>query len=569
MARGNKKEDTLKVAEMLPPRGQVKVGKPGKIITSALRSKMAFPMSGMTTTGSGGNFYSPELSTDFLELPQTVDEQRNYYRFFYKYEPFVAQAIDQHTELPLSKIRIAMPAGARSRELAKKATRWIERWAKTSKLLRKLISITHEYHLIGESIVFCEDTSPEMPREIWETPLREVAVDGTLKETWTKRDEKDSSERALEWLNKHYKGWTAIRTLPPEQIQIESFPFTDKQLIELVPDSKTKAIIQKAQQGDPRAAEIAESMPNDVVQAILDGRNVPLNTDPQAGSFVFVMARKKCDYEEERGQSILQRCMRTLVFRDKVRQSLTSIASRHMTPYRLIYAEDMDDEQTDALREQVDLCLQDPDYSIITNFQVNWEEMGADQRLPDWSWVWDFTDRQLYAGLGVTESLLSGESSYSGDRINLEVINTRYMLYRELIQEMVEDYIFKPMCERMGFMEKDEDGNLVPLVPRISFTRLALRDNSDTFDALFNLYQKGSVDIDVILDLLNIDPETTKEKLERDLFTINDSTFNEALRGIYTRTGDMLAENSDAAEKIAANLGLAFERPKGEDEGRF
>ena len=1087
MARNNKSEDTRKVAEMLPPRGNVRVGKPGKIITSALRSKMAFPMSGLTTVGSGGNFYSPELSTDFLELPQTVDEQRNYYRFFYEHEPFVAQALDQHTELPLSKIRITVPAGAQNRDLAKKATRWIEKWAKTNHLLRKLISITHEYHLLGESIVFCEDTSPDMPREIWEVPLREVTEKGELKETWQKRDEEDASARALEWLEKHYKGWTAVRTLPPEQVMVESFPFTDKQLIELVPDSKTKAIVQKAQQGDPRAIEIVESMPEDVVEAIIHGRNVPLNTDPQAGSFVFIMARKKCDYES-RGKSILQRCLlpgtpiwvnrdgilqqvpveevndqtdlmlthkgrfrsctagsrkvdesitvldiegmqeplrltsdhevlrvrengddewveagkltpgdllleghiipevepvtridlvdwwngrsvvthkrgrcghaevsreirvveashagglhlvmeyendnrnrrqassgltrllewassllepvvmtqaqvavaagvtprdvrvytprlrnegllqtesrslgrgrgrqvtwfpadadalppirasftsavteidvtedfcyllgtwlgdgcvwtnkehvldthgigwslheetfrekvrgllescfpkaelqqgalvtkrghqgdlwiedpllarwfqeefgkgfegkhlpewvfglspahkrgilqgildadgwvkksgsclaislrnktlidqlhllassvgwqtqvqqkviqpctwkvrwenrfgsqekaysygkrkcwvlsccrsgdvrdwtaggvkhpgeqesqqnytwksrfqkgrltrkvrsvkplnyrglvysfgvaedeshvtnglvthnclRTLVFRDKIRQSLTSISSRHMTPYRLIYAEDMDDEQTEALREQVDLALQDPDYSIITNFQVNWEEMGADQRLPDWSWVWDFTDRQLYAGLGVTESLLSGESSYSGDRINLEVINTRYMLFRELIQEMVEDFIFQPMCERMGFMERGEDGNLVPLVPRISFTRLALRDNSDTFDALFNLYTKGSLDIDVILDLLNIDPEATKEKLERDLFGVNDSTFNEVTRGIATRAGDMLAENSDVVDKIAANLGLRYTKPKEEGVGRF
>ena len=44
-------------------------------------------------------------STDFLELPQSLDEQRNYYRFFYRSDPFVGQAIDLHTELPLSKLR--------------------------------------------------------------------------------------------------------------------------------------------------------------------------------------------------------------------------------------------------------------------------------------------------------------------------------------------------------------------------------------------------------------------------------------------------------------------------------
>ena len=201
---------------------------------------------------------------------------------------------------------------------------------------------------------------------------------------------------------------------------------------------------------------------------------------------MLYLARKKSQYEP-RGHSILERCIRTLVYRDKLRQAQTSIASRHMTPFRLVYAEDMDEHDTDALRDQVDLALQDPDYTIVTNFQVSWEEMGADQRLLELSSEYDLTDRQLYAGLGVTESLLSGESSYSGDRINLEVINTRYMLLREILQDFIEEYVFKPMCKRMGYIEEDADGNEKVLYPSLSFTRLGLRDNSETFDALFNL----------------------------------------------------------------------------------
>jgi hypothetical protein len=195
--------------------------------------------------------------------------------------------------------------------------------------------------------------------------------------------------------------------------------------------------------------------------------------------------------------------------------------------------------------------------------------MGADQRLPDWSWVFEMVDRRLYAGLGVTETLLSGESTYSGDRLHLEVINTRFMLFREVMKDLVEDHFFKPMCARMGFVEEDEDGNLQVIVPELSFTRLALRDNSETFDALFNLYQKGSLDIDIILDLLNIDPVATREKLERDLFTVNDATFNEVLRGVYSSVGQALADNSNVADKIAENLGLEYTKPAEEGGGRF
>jgi hypothetical protein len=527
------------------------------------RVKVAMTTSG-TQMGSGGNFYSPELSTDFLELPQSQDEQRNYFRFFYRTDPFVGQAVDLHTELPLSKIRLGIPR-AKNRDMAMASLRFCEKWAKRVGLLHRLIEILHEYNLLGEVFVFCEDNNPDMPKEVTHTRINEITKEGEAEVRYERRE--DADDRAYRWMKKNYKGWTAVRILPPEQVHMESFPFTNEKIISLVPDSKTRDVVERSAMQDPEAMRIVESMPEDVVNAIRDGKNIPLNTNAELGSFCYFMARKKSQYEP-RGHSMLERCLRILVYRDKLRQAQTSIASRHMTPIRLVYAEDMDMNDVEALREQVDLALQDPDYSIIANFQISWEEMGSDQRLLDLNGEYDMTDRQMYAGLGVTESLLSGESSYSGDRINLEVINTRYMLMREVLQEMVEENILKPMCKRMGFIEEDDDGEEVVVHPTLSFTRLGLRDNQDTFDSLFNLYQKGSIDIDIILELLNVDPESTKRKLERDMWTMNDSQFNEVLRGIYGEAGRMIAENSEVIEKIAENLGLNYEKPA-EEGGRF
>jgi intein/homing endonuclease len=1046
---------------------------------------------------SSGNFYSPELSTDFLELPQSLNEQWNYYRFFYNNEPFVGQALDLHTELPLSKVRLGRPK-ANDRRMADASLRFCERWIKRIGLLQRLLEIIHDYFLIGEVYIFCEDANPDMPQGVRQKVVRRVEADGTLTETWVDRD--DANERAVQWMKKNYVGWTNIRTIPPEQVHLQTFPFTDEILVDLIPDSKSRHLLEMADQGDKYAARVVESMDPVVVEALRKGENVPLSTDPDGGSFVHYMANKKSQYEP-RGHSILQRCLlpgtlmtvcrdgvvrqvpveevdtstdlllthrgrfrratagsrpvqervvvlhvegverppaltvdhevlllredgteswvpagevregdvvreshvvpdvtpiaeidlaewwrgrtiqtprrfrenekeigfrdreirvvdledgpdgltitfehnnddagqieavegmrrflnwlkgldepteasyeeisavtgvparrlrnyahalrkeaglrsetrslgrgkgrrttwwpphpetqvpretrydtlsssvsrikvdedfcyllgtwlgdgnvwtadeqflnthsiawttgngdleqeikaeemrlaaaclgnqcedghlfgdnpdadafriedpllarwfmdefghsaqskriprwvfdlddarvlallrglldtdgcllveeggasmvrfemdnrnlldqvhllcnrlgiktrvknytrsarswdrrwetgsgtqqktycyeakeysnlyatrhadvrlwaegsvkgskvkwvekthpnatrtrfvngwltrkiegvalvpyegpvysfdveedeshvtndivthnclRTLVYADKLRQAQTSIASRHMTPIRLVYAEDMDEENTEALRDQIDLALQDPDYTIVTNFQVTWEEMNSNGRLLELASEYDLIARQLYAGLGVTETLLNGESSYSGDRINLEVINTRYMLLRENVQRLVEEYFLKPMCRRMGFVEEDEDGQLEVIYPRLSFTRLALRDNQDTFDALFNLYQKGSLDIETILDLLNIDPVVVRERLEADFGTFNDSQFNEVLRSAYGRVGDQLVEGSDIVQKIAEILGLEYKRP--EEPGRF
>lgn len=1088
MARNNHPDDTVKVRDLPASRKGVQVGKPRKITTTSGFHKTAYPATGSTMGGSGGNFYSPELSTDFLELPQSLDERRSFYRFFYDNHPYIGQAIDLHVDLPLSKVRLAMPV-ARNRELAERSMRFCERWADNIDLLQRLMEISHEYHLLGEAIILCEDKSPEMPRDVREQLIREITAEGEATEKWETYP--DADDREVAWLKKNYFGWTSIWCLNPDNVHIETFQCTEEKLIEMLPDSKTKAIINRADSGDLQAIRIVNSMPQDLVQSVREGVPLALNTDPDAGTFVTMMSRKRSQYAE-RGQSILQRCLlpgtpiwikragiiqqiavedvndqtdlllthkgrfcpciagsrpvseevtvldiegiedtlkltsdhlvlriqedgteewvearnlqkgdlvreahvvpekdpiteidladwwkgrslnvvkrgrpklglaqtdrqlsvsdvknsesglavqfsypndnrnrtmsspgmskilawansltepltkpyldvaqetgipyrdlrsyvpklrkegllrtearslgrgrgqqvtwfpsekavlpdititqaspvsklqitedfcyllgtwlgdgcvwtdhesptnvdglgwtlhdkypevrdkilvmiskclpeskvesgifsdmfedgccsiqikdpllghwflgefghtaqgkhlpewffglpeghllaflggvldtdgwlavdkahrieltldnkllidqlhilcnrlgfktqtrrevkpahewarqwktkkglktkvykydtktywllvcyqsedvrrwatdsakgslvdwpvrgvrqvpkiiggqlvrkvedilhesyagpvysfavaedeshitggvlthnclRTLTWQDKVRQATTSIASRHMTPFRLIWAEDMNDEQTEELRDQVDLALQDPDYSIVSSFEVHWEEMGSEQRLPDWSWVWELTDKHLYAGLGVTESLLSGESSYSGDRIHLEVINVRYLLLRELFQKLVERYFFKPMCRRMGFVEEDEDGVLQVLVPRLSFTRLALRDTQETYDALLNLYTKGSLEIDVILELLNIDPVTTAAKLKKDVMTQNDALYNEFLRGMYSAVGSAAVEQSDVIQKMVEGIGLTF-KPKEEEGG--
>jgi hypothetical protein len=57
-------------------------------------------------------------------------------------------------------------------------------------------------------------------------------------------------------------------------------------------------------------------------------------------------------------------------------------------------------------------------------------------------------------------------------------------------------------------------------------------------------------------------------KLEKDFFTVNDSTFNEVSRGIYGAVGQKLVDTTDVTDKIAKYLKLKpteAEKP----EGRF
>lgn len=533
---------------------------------------------GNTILSQQGNFFSPQLSTDFLELPQSLREKREIYRHFYNTDELVGQAIDLHTELPLSKTRLAppkprtCPEGFDSPEdYGKYILSRFERMCKRVKLFQRLITMVHHYWLDGTCAVFAEDSVVEVPENIgYERRVQKKSVlldDGTAAElddpVWIEKASKEEDE--LAFYQKNYKGWERLIILPIDRVKISTWNFTDKARVELIPSDRDRALIEKAKAGDPTAIEMVEEMPVEVREHIEQGKLIPLGTDPDEGSFVYLLHGRK-GADDPIGQSILDRCMRTLYYREKLRQAQTSIASRAMTPKRIVWAEGLSETDVENLREQVDLALVDPDYSIVTNYEVRWEEMGARDRLLDLGVEYEQTERRLLTGLGVTESLMSGESLYSGDRLKLEVINNRYIHLREIIQEYVHDYLFEPAARRMGFVETDKWGQEVVLFPRLSFTRLPLRDSQDTFDAMFNLYQKGSISIDVILETLNIDPDDTKAKIERDMFTVNDAVFNEAMRSVYSEVGRMLVERTDVLERVAQYLELKM-KPQTEEGG--
>ncbi len=536
---------------------------------------------GNTAMSATDNFFSPQLSTDFLELPQSLREKREIYRHFYNTDELVGQAIDLHTELPLSKVRLAppkprtCPKGFKDpHDYGKYILSRFERMQRRIKLMQRLITMVHHYWLDGTVAVFAEDSAVETPMDVGHNlqvqDHSHIDNEGNpvefSEEVWTPKA--DAEDHELTFYQKNYDGWQRLIILPIDKVKISTFSFSDKVKIELIPSDRDRAVIEQAKQGDPVAQEMAEDIPIEVRAYMEQGRLIPMGTDANEGSFVYLLSGRK-HADDEVGQSILDRCLRTLYYREKLRQAQTQIASRAMTPKRVVWAEGLSDADTEALREQVDLSLVDPDYSIVANYEIRWEEMGSRDRLLDLSVEYEQTERRLLTGLGVTEGLMSGETMYSGDRLKLEVINTRYIHLREILQDYVHEQLFEPAARRMGFVEKDEWGQEVVLFPRLSFTRLPLRDSQDTFDALFNLYQKGSVSIDVILEMLNIDPDDTKTKIESDLFTVNDATFNEIVRSVSNEVGRMLAEKTNVTEKVASYLGLQMKPDDAGDDDRF
>ena len=523
-----------------------------------------------TTTSMGGfsfrsadtldsgtsQFYSPQLSTDFLEKPQNLRERRAFYRFFYNTNEIIGQAIDIHSTLPLSKLRLVPPKG-KNKHQNEYVFKFFTKMCEDMKLFKTLIEITHEYYLFGNAFIFAEEDDWKESTETDELATKREEAKQRSQLLKEKYDIKDK--------NPLFKGWKKLLILPPDQVRVRKLPLTDEVAIEYMPDPETRKFLTSDVPLDPTdpAKRLDYSISRELREKVRQSGVIPLDTDPSTGSHVYHLARKKSQYEPL-GVSIVERCINTLILMDKLRQAQTSIASRHMTPMRIVWAEDLNSDDVDNLREQVDLALVDPDFSIVANYEIHWEEMGSSGRLLDVEAEMESSLNRLLAGLGVTREVLTGEGTYTGSKISLEIMNTMYLLFREVVQDYIENYLFKPVARKKGFVEYDDYGNEVLLYPRVSFTRLAIRDNEQFFDAAFQLYQKGSISIDLILDILNIDPDSTRDKIERDLFTVNDSLFSEMMRSLYTNVAAPLVDNTDVTAKLAEYLKLNM-KPKEEE----
>lgn len=505
------------------------------------------------------DFYSPILSKDFLELPQNLKERRAWYRFFYSFNEMVRRSIDLHSELPLSRIRLTPPK-CEDKDKSQYIQVFFQNMCDRIHLFKKLLSFAHEYYLMGCVYLFMEDGSEAGSEN---DPLFSIDDDLGMPES-AKAYRKKYDNKCPD-----YQGWERMQILPPDMVNVTRWQFTDKIKAELIVPTDTANLIRQggmSAQAEQEVDEIMKEMPLDLRNSLESGDPLEFETNPYLGSHIVEILRKTGDYEEA-GSSILDSCLRSLLLMDKYRQAQSQIASRHMTPIRVVTAPKASYDEIEYLREQVDASLVDPDYSIIANFDIDWNEMGSDGRVLSLGEEYAELEKRLSAGLGVTMGLLTGEATYGGERISLEIINTQYMLFREIVQDFVEEHIFKPVALKKGFWEYDKFGNKTILTPTISFTRLALRDNDAVFNQLFDLYQKGSIPLSYILELLGLDPNSAKEEIEKDMLTVNDSRFNDLINGLSQPVADQIAENTDISKKIAAYLKLNWKDVEGEAEG--
>ena len=94
-----------------------------------------------------------EQNGGILYFPSTLKQKFEFYRFFYRFDPYVKAAVDLNTDLPMSRLQLRMPK-MNDKVLCKRIEKFYQTMIDELKLFDKLHSILFENNILGNCIVF-------------------------------------------------------------------------------------------------------------------------------------------------------------------------------------------------------------------------------------------------------------------------------------------------------------------------------------------------------------------------------------------------------------------------------
>lgn len=439
---------------------------------------------------------NPLLSSINFYIPVERSILNQWVRYYYRFHPLVGNAIDFHTEMPMSRFGFK---GIKDNSILQ----FYEEMAEELDLFNLLVDILREYFLLGEAVPY------------------------------------------LYW-DESYNCWTDAELINPDFINVRGHPllmtggttfkgYNSKYIIELIPDQSLRDF---AGSTNPDDQLLRNQMDPALLEALKTGNNIKL--DPFNVSMIL---RKQHRYEP-RGTSIVLRILKDLMYEDKLREGQYSIAEGHITPKQIWKLGDKDHIPTDDdLADFRNLLIDannDPLFSIITHYAVSADFVGSAGKVMQLVPEFEFVYNRVLTGLFLNKSLAHGEGvSHQNASIALRALMSRYIQIRGMIEDWCENKIFTPVAIANGFFEttKAEIDHKVRVVnkegralitPKIDWrAKSNLLDDSQIKNFLLQLQGKMMLPMRVICEALDIDYDYAAKWLKAEEGTVFDKAYQD------------------------------------------
>lgn len=523
------------------------------------------------------------LLTNVYTFANLTRFERNLlYRYFYKTNPIIHRCIDLHTDLPLSKCRLQKPS-----DLSDLASDFImqffNRVLERLNFAEFLRDFVLAHNIYGDATALVDDYYKDFDRVLQDISKLEdkifthsaedeaflTKVDGLYREDPSQVKLADRMKYIRLYFNTFYEK----DYLGPDRISVVPF----YKIQEFLENKDINYMAIKYQLSESLNKLMAAGVEDDFLQDVgySEGMIATLN-DPELRQDKTITIDTDCydgmpfiiNLQRPEGASnILCVLEQGLEWEASVRAMRAKIENIGKVG-RVVFSEGLSESQTQSLRQEVHMMLEDPGYSVVANFKVEWNEVNTQvqKQLDDLIEASKRVTEVICLGLGMPIGLISGDTQYSGNVVKLEIVNVVYHSFKQRLQSLIEVALFRPLAIRKGFVRIDEWGNSIVCYPRLTFARISLRDES-VYDLLFTLYQKDSLPVGIIYDILNLDTEDVRRGIEADMFTVLDPYMGEVIKGLMSANLGDVYQQSNVSDKIMKGLNLQKVKKENDSSG--
>ena len=425
-------------------------------------------------------FFSPVHTPINWQIPSKRLEQYQWARFFYENEPKVASSIDFYAFFPMNDFDHECKN--------RKVKRHFDKLKKRIELPKWLRLISHEVHLLGDCFPFIEIECEHC----------------------------QGSGRIGDELCEHEGGTVRrIVILNPDYVEVYTSPINPEPVIALKPDEELINMVSKRTPGYERLSLQVRNLISSGQPIRLDNRNVTHIKYGEGGYSRY-------------GIGMVRRLFPILSYKTKLMVAQWIVAERLIVPIKIVKvgSDERPAGPADiaAVQTQLAQTSNDPQLTIVTHHAFELEWYGAAGKVLTLTNEFDFINQEILDGMMINNALLNGEGpNFSNAAVGIEAMIERLETYRREISTWVEEFIYRPEAIRQAaggdeeFIEEDpETGEMEYVYPKIKWNSMHLRDQQAFRTFVLQLYEKGLLSAQTVLEVFDFNPDQEIERKRYD-----------------------------------------------------
>jgi very-short-patch-repair endonuclease len=431
-------------------------------------------MGGAGTIYGQPQFFSPVHTPINWQIPSKRLEINQWCRFFYENEPKVASAIDFYSYFPMND----WEHECRDR----KVKLYFDKFKKKLNLTKWCRLISHEVHLLGDCFPFAEVSCPLCHGS------------GMIGDTLC--DHEGGTIKRLIVLN-------------PDYVDVHSSPLNPDPIITLRPDEELINMVQRKTPG-------YEKLSPSVIALVSSGQ--PIRLDNQNVSQIQYGESGYARY----GNGMVRRLFPILSYKTKLMVAQWIVAERLIVPIKIVKvgSDERPAGPADiaAVQAQLAETANDPNLTIVTHHAFDYQFLGASGQVLTLSNEFELINQEILDGMMINNALLNGEGpAHQSAAVGIEAMIQRLNTFRNQISEWLIDSLYLPEAKRQGFIDENpETGEEEWIVPKIKWNSMHLRDQQQYRTFIIQLYEKGLVSAQTVLEAFDIDPDQEIERKRYD-----------------------------------------------------